>query len=315
MEPNSLHPGGKRGGTAGRALRRLRRLLCGPRPLIHDPFEAMERAQRGSVAAFACPVAACRLLNGFSFGIGGWNPFTATALDAMIYRQERYAGSLLEQFYRVWQPQNAAAAVAGIDRVAEALADLPPHLFYLSPWRTDTAAAVRGEVEAWYHRDMVQLGHSGFTIPRHGFKHHGPVDPALGEVEFARVARMTATFSEGDYDRRHGEVRVLMLRRDDEVRFVNRGGLHRMAALDALGATHVPAVLQAPIVVDIADLHDWSQVARGVWTRAEAERYFNHLFDFDAAIWARQHGLQGNSGGAGARTPDAASEMRQIRPG
>jgi hypothetical protein len=157
-----------------------------------------------------------------------------------------------------------------------------------TPEEADTA------VRAWAHGDNIEHGHPEITIDTDGFKDHGPVSPQIGRLEFERLRQTCATLSRVRYDRAKGDVSVLVIRRGDDYRFLNfGGGLHRTAAMKALGHDFVPAKPQRPWVIDVDEVDRWPQVRAGVWTREAAIRYIDHLFDFDAAAWARQLGLIG----------------------
>jgi len=129
------------------------------------------------------------------------------------------------------------------------------------------------------------------SLERDGFTRHGPVSLALGATEFRRIWEILTTIQRLGYDRSAGQelkeagVTVEILRRGNELHYLNRGGLHRMAAMDALGECDIPARLYSQTIIDRSEAGSWQQVRSGVWTRAEAERYFDHLFDFDAREW------------------------------
>src|SRR5690606_32246466 len=120
-----------------------------------------------------------------------------------------------------------------------------------------------------------------------GFKFHGPVSDRLGRIEFERLVRICSSLESRQYDRRLGDINVYALRRNGEMRFVCRGGVHRVAAMKALGHPTIPARLSPPYLVDIVECEGWPQVVAGAWGQSAAEGYFDHLFDFDALSWAR----------------------------
>jgi len=81
---------------------------------------------------------------------------------------------------------------------------------------------------------------------------------------------------------------VWMLRRGHEVRFANRGGPHRMAAMDALGSRTIPARFQQLGIFKLEDVNYRPQVRKKTWVRSKAIRYFNHIFDFNVRDWAQE---------------------------
>jgi hypothetical protein len=125
---------------------------------------------------------------------------------------------------------------------------------------------------------------------RTGFNGHGPVSDALGAIEFRRIAHLVISIGRYGFDRVGDDgVQVDILLRGDEKRFVNCGGQHRTAVMDAMGAAHVPA--RRRNIVNRDDAAAWPNVRSGLWTLAEALRYFDHLFDFDSRRWAAERGL------------------------
>lgn len=82
----------------------------------------------------------------------------------------------------------------------------------------------------------------------------------LGNAEFLRFKKITSSIGTADLDQTYGDVFVWMLRRGQEVRFVNRGGLHRMAAMDALGSRDIPARFQQLGVFNLEEVNTASTI-------------------------------------------------------
>ncbi len=258
-------------------------------PELRDsPLEALHYFRGGSKAAFLCPIRDIGLLNGTKFGEVGWNPFSQTAAEILQNPQISDAETTLAKFYQNWQPADAASAVLGLAESCAGLRGLPPHLFYLVPWRSLSVEEIEHEVQHWYRKDLIEHGFPPFEIDVSGFKHNGPVRPELLNAEVARLRSIVPILQNRGYDRRFGDVSVWLLKRGDDLRFINRGGFHRTAAYDALGHKVIPAKLVEPGIFDVDDVDFWPQVRAGRWTREEALRYVDHLFDFDSKGWADQ---------------------------
>ncbi len=260
-------------------------------PIFEDPFEALHHMRGGVTAAFHCPIAQAGLLNGLTFGPSNWNPFSKTALQILSKTPLRYEDTILRSFYAIWQPNDAAEAVVGLPQSCGFLKGLSPYLYYLLPWRSLSIDAIDHEVQRWHSSDYREHGFPSVMIDQHGFRDHGPVTKVVGQAEVNRLTNVLNSLNGTGYDRQQGDVAMWLLKRGDEIRFLNAGGLHRMAAADALGHETIPARFVEPAVVDIVEIDYWPQIRMGTWTRDEALRYFNHLFDFDAMTWARQQGL------------------------
>ena len=260
-------------------------------PIFGDPFEALHFTRGGVAAAFHCPIAQVGLLNGLTFGQSGWNPFSKTATQIQMDNRITYESSILRKYYEIWQPTDAAEAIIGLPVSCSSLKGIPSYLYYFVPWRALSIDAVAQGVWEWYLSDFHEHGFPALRIDVHGFKNHGPVTAELGEAEMTRLKNVLPLLAANGYDRHHGAIAVWLLKRGDEIRFINRGGLHRTAVMDALGHETIPARFVEPAIVDIEDVDYWPQVCMGTWTRDEALRYFNHLFDFETKNWAREQGL------------------------
>lgn len=261
-------------------------------PLVQDPWEALFRSLEGRATAFSCPVEHCVNVNGLNFSAFGWHPFSEVLLQRMRDPTIEYGGSLLEAYYLGWQPRSAAEALIAFDDAPEILRRLPPHYMYLFPWGNKTLDELDQAVRAWYRDDCLEHGQEPEDIVNAGFKEHGPVNRATGQLELKRLNAVVDSISQNGYSREFGDIGVAMIRRGDELRFLNfGGGLHRTAALRSLGEQEFPARLTGPKIIDSSQARFWPQVRRGIWTETQALRYVDHLFDFDAREWAKKIGL------------------------
>jgi hypothetical protein len=262
-----------------------------PPPLV----DSVEEALSNKKAQFWCPIDLCLCENGRAFGERRWHPLSETAKAILGGASVAYKGSILERYYQTWQPQDAASAVIGLSQSALALRAFPPHGYHMVPWGSRPLQEMLDLTEIWHARDMSEHGHRVLGIARYGFNGHGPVSEALGQVEFSRVMALVRGIRKHGYDRTsglsHGDrgVCVGLLKRGQEQRFINGGGLHRTAVMHALGRSHIPAKCMG--VIDRDEAADWASVRSGLWTLTEALRYFDHLFDFDTRAWAEERGL------------------------
>ncbi len=260
-------------------------------PLVDDADEALRRRD----AQFWCPVELCLCENARAFGHRRWHPLSETAKEIVRSTHLDYRGSILDRYYKVWQPQDAASAVIGLDESARGLRGLPAHAYHMVPWGDRPLDDMLHLTELWQARDMSEHGHRVLGISRFGFNGHGPVSEALGRVEFTRLLSLVRAIRDHGYDRTAGLDRgdrgvcVGMMKRGQERRFINGGGHHRTAVMHALGQSHIPARCMG--VIDRDEAADWAGVRSGLWTLEEALRYFDHLFDFDTRSWAEARGL------------------------
>lgn len=261
-----------------------------PPPLARHPVEALVNQRCGQGDRFLCRTANIVMLNALGFSQASWHPFSAMLLCAAA-DTIRYEDSVLARFYACWQPAHAALGVVGFAAAPSALTAAPPYGYHYTPWSDLALEQVLEQIRAYHAADCAEHGQPGLHIDRDGFKHHGPVSHELGLTEYHRLRLVFASLASNGYDRRYGDVNVYVLRRDTELRVVCRGGVHRVAAMVALGHPLVPARLCSPYLIDLREAAHWPQVRNGNWTLDGATSYFNHLFDFDARDWAQRQGL------------------------
>lgn len=258
--------------------------------LYDDPLEALYIMQGGERAAFACSIDQITDFQGLSFNRDKWHPFVAAIEGSRLNYNSFY--EILNKFYSEHQPINAEDAVIGFNKCPAVFRKLSPHMYYLLPWISSSFEKIDFNVKFWNEKDSLKHGGKSLHLNFHGFKLHGPVSKELLNLESKRLANVTKSIEGKGYDRSHGDIGVVMLKRNDEYLFsIMGGGHHRTAAMAALGYKWIPARFFQPFFIDIKDVDYWPQVRRGIWKREEAIAYINHLFDFDSSIWAREKGL------------------------
>ena len=282
-------------GRSGFQLKRVKRRAAGRKPppvLFDDLHEALHYDRGGVAASFRCPLTHCVHRSGLNFSKGGWHPFVETLRECEDENRLTYEQSSLKKFFEKWQPASAHQAIAGFTDAPGLFRSLLPHLFYLSPWVSKSVEQVDKATRTWHKRDEEEHGKAHLDMERDGFVDFGPVSQEKGQLEFHRLTRYYRQIKKEGYQSSYGSPQVLVLRRDDEYRFVVSGdGYHRMAILTALGYDEVPATFYSPWFISLDDIAYWPQVRKGVWSRENAARYFHHLFDFDSKAWAREIGL------------------------
>jgi hypothetical protein len=284
----------RRPGVFGLELRRTG--LPGPAPelapIFEDPYEAMCYVQGERSASFRCPIDQCVTVNGLNYSKNGWHPFVAAVTEYLEKTVTSYEGSVLQRYYDKWRPASAAEALIDPDSAPAAFRELHPCLMYLFPWNALTQEQILQGIRQWSLKDYREYGLDDYDFDKSGFKHHGPVDSRLGEIEWQRLVRVAESVQRQGFRRELGQIRVILIKRGHDARFmVNGGGLHRTAAMRALGETSVPATFMHPWIVDVKDVEKWPRVRQGMWPVEQAKRYIDHLFDFDARSWARELGM------------------------
>lgn len=270
-------------------IRATRRRLETPPTVIDDPRDAIALRRKGLSVALECPIDDCVIFNGMSFSNRGFHPFAAAAEELHVCPDQTYEGSSLQTYYERWQPSDALDALIGARAGPQALRAYPSYLM-LAPW-LDVSIEER---LAWIRNTMCweskSVGETGLG-PEDGHGLQGPVSARKGAAEFERLRCVLASIKARGYNRGEGDLAAQILVREDEFRYRIVHGHHRAGALQALGARHL--IVQPSAIISLEDLDRWRHVRSGTWSRAEAEVYFHHHFDFDSGAWARSRGLGG----------------------
>ena len=272
----------------GLEVKKLPRLSSAEPVLCDDPMEVLHRMRDGEHALLNCPVELLVRPNGWKFGPTSYNPFSESAREIISCPDVSYRGSALERYYNAFRPTTAREAVLGLDAPLRPLEGLAAVLHYLAPWSNKTPEAILEELKGAYQGDLSEHGGPlSLEFDKHGWKDHGPVDELFGEFEHQRIKRVTHSIAQRGLCLKLGVPRTYALRRGNEFRFLIRGGIHRASALDALGYRQIPVGIAQPWCVDMADSDHWPAVRAKIWSKADAEVYFNHLFDFDSGTFLR----------------------------
>ncbi len=281
--------------TLGYEIRNKRSVANGrqkkKKSLIFDNiFEALHFIRGGGEASFLCPLDSCVHRIGLNFASGGWHPFTETLREYTHDKSLTYEQSSLKSYYERWQPVSAYDTYIGFEDAPKKFKTLPPHLFYLTPWSSQSISQTDRRVRKWNDSDDTDHGGGGLDLDSDGFRDFGPVSLEKGELEFNRLVKIYNSISAKGYDRSFGDIEVLVLKRGSELRFIHKGGgYHRASAMAALSFEMIPATFSNPWIISLDESSYWSQVRTGVWSRDQAENYFHHLFDFDSREWADKY--------------------------
>lgn len=95
----------------------------------------------------------------------------------------------------------------------------------------------------------------------------------------------------------HGFIRGVMLKNDNDYRFVVLGGQHRVASLSILGYEHIPVIFQhflynpTPCIVDLKNLRNWPVYKMGIYDENAAITVFKAFFKSHGINSAKRYGF------------------------
>lgn len=246
--------------------RRKKRDLLDLRGVADHPEVAWRRAQ-GRPFLLEIPAAKIRAV-GFA-GADPWNPFVLTLREYAAGRCTCFKGSWLEDFYLVWQPFASGG---------EALRQ--------KPWKEGSRDARNTPEGRRWRGGFIEAARELGVDPDEvqGHIKGGPVTEAFGEITFRRMARLHDSIRETGYrpeESDGGHLRGECFVRDNDFRVTVGSGKHRVCALLALGCETIPVLFgppKLPVVTRREEVDRWPHVQSGDYTRDEALRSFDALF-------------------------------------
>lgn len=256
------------------------------------------------------PITKCVDVYGFDFDPAGWHPFVATLRQYLDCGHREYAASVLERYYAAWQPRNAAEALGIADLTSSASLKQLPALASLPPWQAAGPENVARKRSVFRRPGRLSV-RNRYLDASHGVQFFGPVSSTRGTIEFERLARVVESLRRRGYHRRigwDGDIQASVLSWGQDQRFVVRNGLHRAAALAALGHATIPVrIKEVPVrIIHLSDARHWPQVRKGVFSLEAAEAYARRLFTDSGHDSARRRGLDPALIGSGLARPVAA---------
>jgi hypothetical protein len=242
------------------------------------PLEAWTRC-RGQRVLIDLDLARCRSLDlvGFSCAPSDPNPFVETARAILDGSVHCYDGSPLQRYYESFTPARILDIYGWAARGCSAtLRQKAVHA--VAPWQGtpgEHMADIRRRVSA---RDHAQLGEP--PTGDDSWIDWGPVSPAKGQIEFRRIAEVTASISAKGYLFEPEEddhiLAHLMVDGNDVVAWI-MSGHHRVAALGALGYRSAPIVILRDLYRR-EEVDTWPGVVSGAFTPAQALAAFDMVF-------------------------------------
>lgn len=249
---------------------------------LADPCDAIY--QHGDVA-FELPLERAMYPYLFSYGPQGWHPFVAVLEQYRENRGLSYRDSILCRYYERFHPNNIfdvffdEAPLPARERSPLAALAIPPH----------------NPIFPWDPEPSHIFGEGGLDAS-HGNQGFGPVTEAKGTLEFRRLTEILTSIEARGYqpgNGHDGDIRGYFLRAENDYRFIVRQGLHRAAALAALGypSLRVRFYLPYPRAIFEHDLANWPQVKKGAIDPGTARAIFRRFFEENGRARARRLGL------------------------
>lgn len=238
---------------------------------------------------FSVPIEEC--LNGYAYGFGtkGSNPQVAFLREYISNPGITYEESSIRVFMAQFRPRNLEEALFGKSLNTTCRTSLlklyVPFVditrpFLPMPWSTPSEIARYRRGLAVVDRSRVAPAKARELNP-HNVEQESKKEyhRLIGTYESIKeIGYKPSVASDGLLDSRF--IQVVVLRYNEEERYVVMSGHHRVAALSVLGWTHIPVILVAnglPIV-DFANVENWPVVREGVYDVSAARRVYEQFF-------------------------------------
>jgi hypothetical protein len=211
------------------------------------------------------------------------NPFVKTITDYSKNKALVYDATAIKNYYENYVPKNAGEVLRLSDN--ETLKQIPAY-GYILPWDSESVdEIIRTRERVACNENRLEGKQIGLSA---GYTDFGPVDIEKGEIEFKRLIKIFKNIKKQGYTERHylndGGIRGYFLMGDnDDWCFIIKAGKHRAYALSALGYENIPVIIDynMGIIKRVNDLHFWTQVNNGIFSRNEAYTVANNMLNVE----------------------------------
>ena len=248
------------------------------RSTTNDPRSLIYHAGKQPTVLIDAPVKWGYALAAFPLNAEGCHPFIYAIRKAKSSSQPcDTIRAVLRCYYESVQPSNAAQWL-GLDPESAPQLQAQPPWARIFPWRSSSISARRRGIESAARFDNRQAG-ANLSI-RDGWKAFGPVSEAVLNIETQRLLRLYESIKHHGLLRNNefgGDIRGIALVNGDNWRWMQGGcGAHRAPVLSAMGFETIPVRIYRVVFRKHVDL--WPQVVSGVYSRENALRVFDRVF-------------------------------------
>jgi hypothetical protein len=251
------------------------------RETIVDPIRAKYFA-RASSFLLDVPPEKCIILWRYNCGKSAGNPFVDTIIDYCENNHDTYEGSKLEEYYKSFQPDNAAELFNLKGNLHPDLVNYPSHAKVL-PWNN---ADMEGRTEYLERSIRLENRNRGKDLPlEHGIQDYGPISKEKGELEINTLIKLTESIKKHGYLRSgkfDDDITGFVLVKSDNYKFMIRHGMHRAAVLSALDYKMLPVRVERsgiPAFIYRKEVEAWPKVVDGLYTVDQALQVFDLIFE------------------------------------
>ncbi|MCC5947022.1 MAG: hypothetical protein JJT89_01085 [Nitriliruptoraceae bacterium] len=247
-----------------------------PTTVVDDPRWAdLYEAASGAGVGYRASMADGRL-HAYPLGPGGTHPWAVAVDRSGAGRDAARLRVVLEAYYRLVRPADATDWF-GVDPELFPGGVGVPAVAAVLPWSLQSPDEALARATARQERERRGYG-LGPDVAL-GSPSFGPMADVQLDAEARKLARIASILDREPIDpgRVDYDLGATVLVGDGTVRWFGNAGRHRIAVLQAQGASHVELAIRA--VVRRAEAERWPQVVAGRITVAGALQIFDRLFD------------------------------------
>ncbi len=257
------------------------------RGVTDDPVAACYMAHRSS-PVIDVPLSRCIGLQAVGVPFSpAKHPFVGTVGQLREEADLKYSASSLCAYQEAFAPKTMAE-VLGLHEICldSPLAQLPAAAVVL-PWWTDREGmAVMARCANWRRSLEADYRQAGYKPPPEILAPNwfGPGNPAAGQIELERLARLMRSIStEGltRHDRPDGDITgVVLCVSERPPRIMLHSGQHRAAVAAGLGMDRIPVRLfpaVSSVLIRRDEVLSWPHVRSGLFTSEQALAVFDRL--------------------------------------
>ncbi|GAB6059676.1 hypothetical protein [Desulfonatronum parangueonense] len=216
---------------------------------------------------------------GFPPSATAYHPYVLAMKEYLERNIHEYNQSSLKYYFEHVQPRTAAefAGVSENDHDSKLHWKEAVELDF--PWLATPGPQVKSRRFEFMQRDAVQFGKQ--LTGEDGFNFFGPLSSAKADLEMRRIVLIIGSINKTGYRVSSIKNHLLgyLLKDDNSYVALPWGGQHRLAALAALGFTHVPMLFHRNRFTDRTSVNSWPAVASGDFTPEHALHLFDRIIE------------------------------------
>lgn len=225
-----------------------------------------------------------KCINIYSFSFdpnNGWHFYVATLKQYISNPDISYDHTYITKYYRNFKPKNCYEALFDNSIIENRVYDELVH--FRDPQNAPMPWTPYSRLPDNYKTNL------------HGY---GPKAREYKEKHFQKLVNLYLSikeygFNQNEFASKNDFVRGIILKKQNDFKFLVLSGIHRTAVLSAIGYKEIPVNFYQglPFIVDIKNVLNWPCVKLGIYSEETAKAVFNNYFYGDGLSKAKKWGI------------------------